>query len=235
MFNCISAILDKKGVAGGSGAHEAMAAELMCLDKEDRDGDSDEEFGNERNGIYTVSPPASLPGPRVPHVLLTARPHHCTSHPCTYIDSASQAHIVVHDCYVRRRLGRKLKLLGVTGAATLADEVEISIIAPSRAGTHTFCPEGPSMSVSASKDNILLHALLQKQGYDIKLRSGRPGDASYGCEIVTPDGDVITLIFEDNMYCLPFPEQPEMGQELKKSQQVSAVEHQLFAVPMTLP
>eukprot|EP00961_Rhodomonas_salina_P275782 3725762-Rhodomonas_salina.1 len=222
-----------------------MVAELMHLDKEDRDCDSDEEFGNEHNGIYTVSQPASLPGPRVQplsraglaplKVLLMARPHHRASHPCTYIDSASQAHIVVHDRYVCSRLGLKLKLLGVTGAATLADEVKISIIAPSRAGTHTFRPEGLSMSVSASKDNILLHALLQKQGYDIKLSSGRPGDASYGSEIVTPDGDVITLIFEDNMYRLPFLEQQEMGRESKKSRQVSAVERLLFAAQMTLP
>eukprot|EP00961_Rhodomonas_salina_P119337 1605771-Rhodomonas_salina.1 len=47
MFDCISAILDKKGVAGSPGAHKAMAAELMRLDKEDRNCDFDKELGNE--------------------------------------------------------------------------------------------------------------------------------------------------------------------------------------------
>eukprot|EP00961_Rhodomonas_salina_P302391 3940830-Rhodomonas_salina.1 len=69
------------------------------------------------------------------------------------------------------------------------------------------------------------------------LCSGRPGDASYGGEIVTvsPGGDVITLVFEDNMYRLPFPEQQETSRESKKLRQTSAVEHPLFAAPMTLP
>eukprot|EP00961_Rhodomonas_salina_P267681 3616738-Rhodomonas_salina.1 len=71
MFDCISAILDKKGVAGSSGEHKAMAAELMRLDREDREGESEEECGNERNGFYTVSPPASMPDSRVPRVYQT--------------------------------------------------------------------------------------------------------------------------------------------------------------------
>lgn len=80
---------------------------------------------------------------------------------------------MVHDRYVRQRLGRKLKLLGVTGDAATAYEVEISISAPSSSGTHVFRPERPSMVITTSKDNILSHALLQKQGYDITLCSGR--------------------------------------------------------------
>eukprot|EP00961_Rhodomonas_salina_P203001 2739034-Rhodomonas_salina.1 len=186
MFNSISAILDKKGVAGGSGAHKAMAAELMRLDREDRDCESAED-------VSTCVHARLLRSARVPNAF------HCP--PPRWI-GPSQG---------------------------LAD------IAPSRAGTHTFRPEGPSMAVTASKDNILSHALLQKQGYKIMLRSGRPGDTSYGGEIVTPGGDVITLVFEDNMYRLPFPEQQEASRESKKLLQTSAVEHPIFAAPMTLP
>eukprot|EP00961_Rhodomonas_salina_P266119 3597140-Rhodomonas_salina.1 len=124
--------MDKKG-ASGAGAHRAMVAELRRMDRESRDGDSEGEYGNERNGNYNVSisaRPLAPSTPRVYHtrftalchaglspltVLLTAWRGQSDGIPFTYIDSASQGHIVVHDCYVMRRLGRKLKLLGVTG------------------------------------------------------------------------------------------------------------------------
>eukprot|EP00961_Rhodomonas_salina_P134518 1809570-Rhodomonas_salina.4 len=56
------------------------------------------------------------------------------------------------------------------------------------------------MASTASKDNILSHALLKKQGYQITLCKGRHDDPMYCGEIVTSCGDVITLVFEDNMH-----------------------------------
>eukprot|EP00961_Rhodomonas_salina_P002100 29238-Rhodomonas_salina.1 len=91
------------------------------------------------------------------------------------------------------------------------------------------------MASTASKDNILSHALLKKQGYQITLCEGRCGDPTYGGEIVTPCGDVITLVFEDNMYSLPLTASADAARGLKKQWQDPAVEHPVFAVPMILP
>eukprot|EP00961_Rhodomonas_salina_P020905 281318-Rhodomonas_salina.1 len=57
MFDCISTIImmEKKG-ASGPGMHKAMAAELRRMDRESWDGDSEDEYVNERNGNYNVSP-----------------------------------------------------------------------------------------------------------------------------------------------------------------------------------
>eukprot|EP00961_Rhodomonas_salina_P277539 3750457-Rhodomonas_salina.2 len=178
-----------------------MAAELRRLDRESWDGDSEDEYLNEHNGNYNVSPSAHSLVPSTARVcrtrftalshtglspltvLLTARRGQRDGLPFTYIDSASQGHIVVHDCYVKRRLGSKLKLLGVTGAFSIADEVEISISSPSRSGIHTFRPEGPSMASTACKDNILSHTLLKKQGYQITLCEGRCDDPGLHTEV----------------------------------------------------
>eukprot|EP00961_Rhodomonas_salina_P238077 3217708-Rhodomonas_salina.2 len=84
----------------------------------------------------------------------------------TFIDTASQGHVVVTERCVRRRTGRKLKLKGVTGAVSFTEEVEISVPAPTQSCVqHTFKPCGPSMFTKASSDNILSHALLKQQGY----------------------------------------------------------------------
>eukprot|EP00961_Rhodomonas_salina_P047828 642396-Rhodomonas_salina.1 len=184
MFDSISTIMEKNCISGAS-KHRAMAARLMEADREGEE--SGEEFRNESKGGYSVFLPVPSPDQRIPcvytmqftvlsraglnliKVLITAQHSTLTEWPCTYIDSASQGHIMVHDRYVWWRLGRKLKLLGVTGNAATADKVEISISTPSSLGTHVFPPEGQSMVVTTSKDNILSHALLQKQGYNITL------------------------------------------------------------------
>eukprot|EP00961_Rhodomonas_salina_P288835 3903250-Rhodomonas_salina.1 len=52
----------------------------------------------------------------------------------TWIDSASQGHVVAVEAGVRQSTGSKLKLQGVTGDTSFADEVEIALTAPTDEG-----------------------------------------------------------------------------------------------------
>eukprot|EP00961_Rhodomonas_salina_P213722 2886377-Rhodomonas_salina.1 len=107
---------------------------------------------------------------------------------------ASQGHVVVSEAGVLRRTGRKLKLQGVTGITSFADEVEIALQAPMLSCfEHDFQPCCPSMFTQASADNILSHALLKQQGYQIDFAEGSDGDPTFGGTIITPDGEKINM------------------------------------------
>lgn len=153
---------------------------------------------------------------------------------CTWIDSASQGHVVTEETFIRKRTGRKLKLQGVMGETSFAEEVEISLPAPTIDGIkHAFRPTGPSMFTKSSTDNILSYALLKKQGYCITLTEGSDSDQTFGGTITTPDGEsVIELVFEDSMYRLPLLEE---RQQKKRKTAPTGVEHPLFSRPMVLP
>eukprot|EP00961_Rhodomonas_salina_P001886 25985-Rhodomonas_salina.1 len=112
----------------------------------------------------------------------------------TFIDTASQGHVVVSEAGVLHQTGLKLKLQGVTGTTSFADEVEIALQAPTLGCfEHVFQPCSPSMFTQASADNILLHALLKQQGYQIDFAEGRDGDPTFGGTIITPDGEKINM------------------------------------------
>eukprot|EP00961_Rhodomonas_salina_P134042 1803442-Rhodomonas_salina.1 len=91
------------------------------------------------------------------------------------------------------------------------------------------------MAVTNSKDNILSHALLKKQEYEIELCEGRQGNPTYCGKIVTPSGDVVTLVFEDNMYRLQWLDESVTATEPKKSRLVETAEHPILTDPMVLP
>eukprot|EP00961_Rhodomonas_salina_P301600 3940534-Rhodomonas_salina.2 len=86
----------------------------------------------------------------------------------SFVDTASQGHVVATETGVKQRTGRKLKLQGATGDVSYTEEVEIRVDAPTIDGsTYTILPTGQSMYTLASSDNILSHALLKQQGYQI--------------------------------------------------------------------
>eukprot|EP00961_Rhodomonas_salina_P250007 3379195-Rhodomonas_salina.1 len=130
----------------------------------------------------------------------------------SFVDTASQGHVVATETGVKRRTGRKLKLQGVTGDSDVsyAEEVEIRIDAPTTDGsTYTFRPTGQSMYTRASSDNILSHALLKQQGYQIDFAEGIKGGPTFGGTIVAPDGSTIRMVFDNNMYRLPLAEESQ--------------------------
>eukprot|EP00961_Rhodomonas_salina_P212777 2873975-Rhodomonas_salina.1 len=95
-------------------------------------------------------------------------------------------------------------------------------------GNHTICPLGPCMHLAESSDSILSHTWLKKAGYKITLSEGSDCNPTFGGVLTMPHGDNITLVYEHNMYSLPFS-RPDSTKARTAS---TSVQHQLFACPM---
>eukprot|EP00961_Rhodomonas_salina_P044432 596810-Rhodomonas_salina.1 len=89
------------------------------------------------------------------------------------------------------------------------------------------------MFTKASVDNILSLALLKKQGYKVDFAKGTDNDPTFGGTIVTPSGDTIHMVFDNNMYCLPLPETAE--KDRAKKAKTAETEHPLLSRPLVLP
>ena len=73
--------------------------------------------------------------------------------------------------------------------------------------------------MSTASDCILSLTLMIKSGCTIDFKCGRKGDPQYRGKITLPDGRKITMIFEDNLWCLPLwtPAKARITAEAKKT------------------
>mmetsp|Transcript_60354 Transcript_60354/g.124045 ORF Transcript_60354/g.124045 Transcript_60354/m.124045 type:complete len:189 (+) Transcript_60354:660-1226(+) len=100
--------------------------------------------------------------------------------------------------------GDETEVTGMSGTAQSCPNVNLWIPTVTKDGEPLLLElPGPSLLHTDANGILIAHSLMQKAGFDVKLRSGtrhNPHDCGF---IRIPDGRVIMLRFENDLYYLP--------------------------------
>ena len=93
---------------------------------------------------------------------------------------------------------------GVSGNATLAQGVHYAIPFETRdGGTYLLTVKAQGIYSAEATDNLISLMYLLKSGFMVDFQAGSQTYPSYGSMIVTPTGEVINLIFENDLWHIP--------------------------------
>ncbi len=111
--------------------------------------------------------------------------------------------------------GSRVQLVVVTGDGIQA---EIAVITfPVLTATNelhvidtTNSQPGSALLVEKTKDNIISLAVLLKAGFKVDFAVGRADDSCFGGILSTPEGILMQMVFQDNLWHIPMWRPPSM-------------------------
>ena len=120
------------------------------------------------------------------------------------VDSGANVNVAPSPKFVTAYTGGHTSVKGYQGAASRCPNVQIGIPTVTKDGEPVLLDmPGPSILNEDANGLLLAHSSMQRAGFKIKLRPGTQHNASDGGYIRLPDGRVVLLTFEDDLYYLP--------------------------------
>jgi len=106
--------------------------------------------------------------------------------------------------HVLEYTGGETDVTGMSGGADRCKNVRLGIPTVTKDGEPLlFEVPGPSLLHEGANGILLAHGPMQRAGFTIALRTGTRHNAKDGGYIRIPDGRVVNLIYENNLYYLP--------------------------------
>jgi len=170
--------------------------------------DEDSESGNESDEFYTrvFDWNPDLPPPNI-DIASQRVCFQCASGPPdanASIDSGANVTIVPDEKYVLSYETGTTNVMGMSGPAQACPNVKVGIPTVTRDGEPLLITiPGPSLLHTGANGLLLAHGPMQRAGFDIKMRPGNRHNPYDGGYIRIPDGRVISLRFENDLYYLP--------------------------------
>mmetsp|Transcript_51291 Transcript_51291/g.104329 ORF Transcript_51291/g.104329 Transcript_51291/m.104329 type:complete len:218 (+) Transcript_51291:515-1168(+) len=138
------------------------------------------------------------------------------------VDSGVQVNITPNEAHVIEFTGDTTNVKGIYGPARNCPNVKLGIPTVSKDGEPLILTvPGPSILDESAHGLLLSHGAMQRAGFTVALRAGtqhNPNDRGY---IRIPDGRVVLLTFENDLYYLPV-HTPVIGKVNYVSQQLPA-------------
>ena len=90
--------------------------------------------------------------------------------------------------------------LMITGATTEAERADaVFPVIAADGSRHAISIRGKNIVATRATDNILSLAVVLKAGYKVEFRVGTDLDPTDGCDLYTPKGTRIALVFAGNL------------------------------------
>mmetsp|Transcript_60297 Transcript_60297/g.123885 ORF Transcript_60297/g.123885 Transcript_60297/m.123885 type:complete len:433 (+) Transcript_60297:345-1643(+) len=128
---------------------------------------------------------------------LTARKRGC-------IDSGANTSMSPFAEHILEYTGGETEVMGMSGPAESCLNVTLAIPTVTADGEPLLLEiPGPSLYHKGANGILLAHGPMQRAGFIITLRSGTRHNPHDGGYIRNPDGRVVRLLFDNDLYCLP--------------------------------
>mmetsp|Transcript_30545 Transcript_30545/g.63109 ORF Transcript_30545/g.63109 Transcript_30545/m.63109 type:complete len:300 (-) Transcript_30545:128-1027(-) len=120
------------------------------------------------------------------------------------VDSGANVSLSPTKAHVLQYTGGDTNVTGMSGPAQRCPNVRLGIPTVSRDGEPLLLEvPGPSLLHEGANGILLAHGSMQRAGFEIKMRTGTRHNATDGGYIRIPDGRVVDLIYDNNLYYLP--------------------------------
>jgi len=120
------------------------------------------------------------------------------------IDSGANVNMSPFPEHVLSYTGDETEVTGMSGEPQSCPNVNLGIPTVTKDGEPLLLElPGPSLLHTGANGILLAHSLLQKAGFDVTLRAGTRHNPHDGGFIRIPDGRVIMLRFDNDLYYLP--------------------------------
>jgi len=120
------------------------------------------------------------------------------------VDSGANVNMSPFTEHVLSYTGDETEVTGMSGSSQSCPNVTLGIPTVTADGEPLLLElPGPSLLHTGANGILLAHSLLQKAGFTVKLRSGTRHNSHDGGFIRIPDGRVVRLRFENDLYYLP--------------------------------